>query len=129
MFRVSAAICAGILLFLTGCAPAPIEPAPPLTPPLAPSGAVAPAENQAAEGGDAPVDSGIRGLQEREPDVCGASAFQVLVGQPAEAAANLPTDKPVRVIPFGAIVTQEYIPNRINVRLDPEGIILRIDCG
>lgn len=115
----------GLFMFLAACGPAPVEPLPPGAPPAAAS----PAPGEATEGGDVPADPGIRGLEEREPDVCGASAFQDLVGQPAEAAANLPTDKPVRVIPFGAIVTQEYIPNRINVRLDPEGIIARIDCG
>lgn len=66
-------------------------------------------------------------LLDREPDTCGAAALQVYLQQPASA---LPlSDQPLRIIGPTSIVTQDYIPNRVNAYTDAEGRIQRISCG
>jgi hypothetical protein len=63
------------------------------------------------------------------PDDCGASGFQGLVGQSHEIAEMLELEQPIRVIPSGAAVTTDYLPERINFDLDEAGTIVRITCG
>lgn len=69
------------------------------------------------------------GLVEREPDLCHAADYQEYVGQPGEVVDTLEITRTYRVIEFGGIVTQEYDGLRINFRLDPDGVIAKVDCG
>ncbi|WP_252945720.1 I78 family peptidase inhibitor [Oceanicola sp. 502str15] len=77
--------------------------------------------------GETPPDSG---LVEREPDICGASAYRgAALGQPASVIPTLGVNRETRVIPLGGIVTQEYNPYRMNFYLDGAGLITRLSCG
>ncbi|WP_397544685.1 I78 family peptidase inhibitor [Roseovarius salis] len=64
-----------------------------------------------------------------ERDACGASELQHLVGQPAAEHAFGTGSQQVRVIPPGLSVTMDYVPDRLNVETDENGIIKRIYCG
>ena len=87
-------------LVLAGCVP------PEETPPAAP-----------------PPDSG---LEERTPDTCGLADVGVTVGDPVSAFDQAAWDKPVRIVPPGAIITMEYNPRRLNIDLDGRGQITRL---
>jgi len=65
-----------------------------------------------------------------DPDACGASALQHLVGktEAALAATALPAGA-LRVIRPGMAVTMEYSPQRLNIELDETGHITRVFCG
>lgn len=52
----------------------------------------------------------------------------LLIGQSA-SAATLTHAGPVRVIPDGSVVTQDYDTKRLNLVTDPDGIVLRAYCG
>ncbi|WP_244868119.1 I78 family peptidase inhibitor [Vannielia litorea] len=80
---------------------------------------------------DAPIQDNVdSGLVEREPDICGASAYRErAIGQPASVIPTLGVTRQTRVVPHGGIVTQEYNPYRMNFYLDPNGMISRITCG
>lgn len=67
--------------------------------------------------------------QRAEPDHCGASGFQGLVGQSAAIAEMLVLDQPKRVIPPGTAVTRDYRNNRINFDVDDNDLIARVYCG
>ena len=62
-------------------------------------------------------------------DPCGAAQLQHLVGEPAAEHEFGAKDQQVRVIPPGLSVTMDYVPERLNVETDEDGIITRIYCG
>jgi len=74
-----------------------------------------------------PVPGGV--LQGREPDSCGVVRYMQLQGQPGEAVQRAGISRPLRVIPLGGMVTQDFNPERINFYLDANGLIGRISCG
>jgi hypothetical protein len=66
--------------------------------------------------------------------VCNAAKAKKLVGRKrspgAEAEALRVTGAAsVRWIPMGAMVTMDYRPDRLNLRLDRKGRILSASCG
>ena len=61
-----------------------------------------------------------------DTDLCGASGLQSLVGQPFSEDAF---SGDWRVIRPGLAVTQEYIAERLNVEVDENDVIVRINCG
>ena len=67
-------------------------------------------------------------VPEDDPDACGASGYQSLIGANI-AAVSLPADLNDRIIRPGDVVTMDYNVNRINFRLDDTGRIIAIDCG
>jgi hypothetical protein len=69
------------------------------------------------------------GLNDKEPDTCHAANHAYLLGQPVAALSSAGITKEVRVIAPGALGTQEYNSQRINVTLDDAGTILRLSCG
>ncbi|MEL6376107.1 MAG: I78 family peptidase inhibitor [Pseudomonadota bacterium] len=69
------------------------------------------------------------GLIERTPDSCGIAENEELVGQPIESFDQENWPAPVRVIPPGSIITNDYIANRINFDVDRQGTVTRIWCG
>lgn len=84
----------------------------------------------AAPVGDAPPPAtGIAGLTERQPDLCGAKAYASAVGQPGSSIPGLGVTKTYRVVEYRGIEPQQYDPNRIVFRLDASGTITTIDCG
>lgn len=106
-------------------APAPaISPAnpsattPPFPAPVYPAAAPAPA-----------AATGIAGLQERRPDLCGAETYRSSVSQPGSTIPGLGITRSYRVVDYRGIEPQNYDPNRIVFRLDAAGNISNIDCG
>ncbi len=89
-----------------------------------------PEEPQAAELGDA---SATEPDVDDRPDECGAGAVQSYIGQEGteaiEAELEAKASGRFRWIPPGTIVTDDYGPSRMNVMLDDEGVIVKIDCG
>lgn len=76
----------------------------------------------------APV-SGVAGLEEREPDLCGAKTYVTYLGQSATLIPTMGITKTYRVVEYRGIEPQEYDPQRIVFRLDAAGNIYNIDCG
>lgn len=79
-----------------------------------------------------PVDPNIDltpGWNDKEPDTCHAADFQYLVGQPSTALDMAGITRAYRVIVPGALVSQEYDSQRIDVQVDEAGTITRLTCG
>lgn len=72
---------------------------------------------------DAPSPASPRG----QADACDAVAYQNLVGQDRVVALALPDPK--RIYRLGDPVTLDFLPNRLNVKLDETDVIVAIDCG
>ena len=104
---------------LAGCMPAP-APAPVYQEPIA-----APAPVQAVPA----AANGISGLEERQPDLCGAKNYTSSLNQPGSIIPTLGITKEYRVVEFRGIEPQEYNPQRIVFRLNETGVITNVDCG
>ena len=65
--------------------------------------------------------------QATEQDACGASQYAALVGAPL-AAVTLPAEAHVRIIQPGTVATQDFRPERANIIVDAEGIIIAVEC-
>ena len=65
----------------------------------------------------------------KAPDACGASAMQGFVGQERDVLETAALPDGTRVFKFGAALTMDFKPDRLNVELDESGTILRIFCG
>jgi hypothetical protein len=69
------------------------------------------------------------GLQQREPDTCGAIKYVSVLGQPAAQIQTLGITKPMRIVEWRGVEDQVYNPQRIVFRLDSRGNVYNIDCG
>lgn len=65
-----------------------------------------------------------------DPDACGASGLQGLVGQRDGVLTEMtfPAER-VRVIRPGMAVTMDYSPVRLNIEIGTDGRIARLYCG
>lgn len=96
------------LLALAACGQAPTPPAD---------------ETPAAE---TPAVTGPQTAQEATAqDICGASAYRSLVGT-SIAAVTLPEG--IRVIAPDTMVTEDFRPDRVNIRTDANGVITSVEC-
>jgi hypothetical protein len=62
-------------------------------------------------------------------DTCGSAAWQSYLGQPSAVLHSVRFQQPVRIIPAGAPVTQDFSPQRLNFDLDIRGNVVRVWCG
>lgn len=62
-------------------------------------------------------------------DACGAARFSHLVGREPAAARALGLPPRARIIGHGDMVTMDYLADRLNIALGPDGKISRISCG
>lgn len=63
-------------------------------------------------------------------DLCQAGAYQGLLGQPISALDDwLLVQHPYRIIRPGDAVTEDFSPNRLNLRLDGADRLAGADCG
>lgn len=62
-------------------------------------------------------------------DTCGAARFGDLIGQDATALERRLFLGQVRVIRPGDMVTMDFRPDRINIRITENETIQQIDCG
>jgi hypothetical protein len=64
-----------------------------------------------------------------DPDACGASGLQYLVGKPGVVLDGMRFSQDVRVIQYGTAVTMDFNPERLNFWLDRRDVIERVSCG
>ena len=65
-----------------------------------------------------------------KPDsACQAERWQSLIGRTETDARREPLPEVVRVIPYQGMVTQDYLPERLNIYLDSMGMVFRVTCG
>lgn len=61
-------------------------------------------------------------------DVCHASQFRALMGTPASAIDRSTLPAHTRIISPGMMVTQDFSPERLNIRVGPDGKVASIQC-
>lgn len=61
-------------------------------------------------------------------DTCGARRFSNLLGTPASAIDRSSLPARARVITPGMMVTQDFSPERLNIRVAPDGKVASLDC-
>ncbi len=64
-----------------------------------------------------------------QSDTCGAAPYTRLIGQDATELERELILRQVRIIRPGDLVTQDFVPTRINFVVGPAGRIARIYCG
>ena len=93
---------------------------------LAACAPAAPGEPAAARQDALPVDDKAPGLADIE--LCDARDYRPLIGAHI-ASVTLPKGPRLRAFSVDDIITQEYIPQRTNVRYDSDGTIIEVYCG
>lgn len=63
-----------------------------------------------------------------EPDECGASGYQGLVGQPKTVLDGMKFPIATRVIGPDDAVTADYNPKRLNIEYGRTGLIDKVSC-
>ena len=61
-------------------------------------------------------------------DVCGASRFRALLGTRAASIDRSILPAHARIISPGMMVTQDFLPARLNIRVAPDGKVAAIEC-
>ncbi|WP_210530000.1 I78 family peptidase inhibitor [Rubellimicrobium arenae] len=103
-------------LLLSACAaPAPAPDAPP--------------SDGTVSAGEALGDMPLPVLPNPATDTCGGSALTGYIGQDAGSIDAARFQNPIRVIPAGSAVTQDFNPQRINFELDTLNEVVRVRCG
>jgi len=65
-----------------------------------------------------------------QADHCGRAAFEPYIGQHIDdVPEELKARDLLRILPPGSLITMDMRPDRLNVRLGPDGIILSLRCG
>mgnify|MGYP003624754097 FL=1 len=122
---------AGLILGLALMAGACSAPAPDATPDAAAPEATAPApvETPAAETGtDTAVQPEMNPIDTTD-DTCGMAALETYVGQQASEIPEAEMPENTRVVGPDDQVTMDYVPTRLNVLTDAEGVVLSLKCG
>jgi hypothetical protein len=65
---------------------------------------------------------------EPDPDLCRASSYQGLVGQPRSVLSTMLLPAGSRVIGPNDAVTADFSPERLNIEIDQGGRIAKIAC-
>jgi len=60
---------------------------------------------------------------------CDAERWQVLIGRQRDGFENENLPERTRVVRDGMLVTQDYLPDRLNIYLGPDGRVFRVVCG
>jgi len=61
-------------------------------------------------------------------DTCHASHFRQLAGTPAGAIDRSTLPAHTRIISPGMMVTQDFAPERLNIRIAPDGKVAAVEC-
>lgn len=120
--RMRAGLILGFALMAGACsAPAP-ESAPEVTEP-------APVETpDAANESDTAVQPEMNPIDTMD-DTCGMAALETYVGQQASEIPEAEMPENTRVVGPDDQVTMDYVPTRLNVLTDAEGVVLSLKCG
>ena len=67
----------------------------------------------------------------REPDgpLCAAQAYQVLVGQPVSEIDTDSLPVPLRIYGPDQMITMDHRPDRMNIVLDEDDVVVEVRCG
>lgn len=60
---------------------------------------------------------------------CGPERIEDFIGKHVSTLPKDITDGHIRIIPPNSAVTMDYIPTRLNISTDADGIILKAYCG
>jgi hypothetical protein len=95
--------------------------------PLLAIACTAPPQQPPGDPADAPQERGTG-------KACDAARAKALIGRSrsaaTEAEARRLTGAPaIRWVPHGAMVTMDYRPDRLNIRLGKDGRVASLDCG
>ncbi len=63
------------------------------------------------------------------PDLCQASTFQHFVGSDVKVLENIEFTEPVRRITPDMFVTMDFLPNRLNIKINKNDVITMVYCG
>ena len=61
-------------------------------------------------------------------DTCGASAHQALIGTPASAIDLAAYPAGTRIITPDMMVTQDFVPTRLNITTGTDGAVASLNC-
>ena len=61
-------------------------------------------------------------------DVCHASRFRPLVAAPASSIDRSTLPPHTRIISPGMMITQDFSPERLNIRVAPDGKVVAVEC-
>lgn len=61
-------------------------------------------------------------------DTCGASAHQALIGTPASAIDLSAYPAGTRIITPETMVTQDFVPTRLNITVGTDGAVASLNC-
>jgi len=61
-------------------------------------------------------------------DTCHASQFRTLVGTPASSIDRSALPARTRIISPGMMITQDFSPERLNIRVAPDGKVAAVEC-
>jgi hypothetical protein len=64
----------------------------------------------------------------KEQAACGAADYSALIGSNI-AAVTLPATLDTRIMGPNTAVTMDYVPTRLNIVTDADGVITRLYCG
>ena len=80
---------------------------------------------------DPPIIDRTGGVATGEADVpqCAAEAYQVLVGQPIGEIDTDSLPVPLRIYGPDQMITMDYRPDRMNIVLDADDIVVEVRCG
>jgi len=67
--------------------------------------------------------------QANPQDTCGMAAYQHLMGRPESEIDRSKLPERARVIMPGMMVTQDFAPSRLNIRVSPDRTVASIYCG
>lgn len=60
---------------------------------------------------------------------CGAARLSAFVGQPVVEVAAIETPGPVRILEPDSVMTHDFVPDRLNIFTDEDGIVTQLTCG
>ena len=72
---------------------------------------------------------GARRIGGEPASACQAELWQRLVGMSEAEVRQEALPETYRVVAYDAIITQEYLPDRLTIHLDRNGDVFRVVCG
>ena len=89
-----------------------------------------PADTSAAENAAsaAPAPPATTAAEATAQDLCGAAAFRHLVGTAASAIDRSTLPAGARIVTPTTMVTQDFVPTRLNITTDASGNVSSLSC-
>ncbi|MES1201451.1 MAG: I78 family peptidase inhibitor [Pseudomonadota bacterium] len=70
-----------------------------------------------------------QGMQQgNQADTCGKAAYAQYIGRPASEIDQTHMPPHARIIRPGMMITQDFSPQRLNIRVAPDGKVTEIGC-